>query len=280
MSLQPPKATPDPFDPRIHRLKPHPGQKKTAQKLLQLLKESEIRLSHLHHDPRVQDPYSLRCMPQVHGAVKDALVHALRTLETEINSITDNPLILVAQGNLLSGGNFHGQALAFALDFTAIALTALGLISERRIAQMIRRDGKILPSFLTKNPGLESGWMMAQVTAAALASENKVLAHPASVDTIPTSGGQEDHVNMGMTAALKLKQICKNTSAILAIELLTSAHAVEFHLPLRPGKGVEQARRQIRELVPRLERDHSLSQAIETIQNEIRKGTFTTPPEN
>lgn len=268
-SLEALKGTPVPFDERLQKLKPHEGQVLAARRLRALMSGSEIRRSHLKGDSRVQDPYSLRCIPQVYGPVWEILSFARRLLETEMNSVTDNPVVL-NDLSVLSGGNFHGQALSFAFDFAAISLTAMGNMSERRIFQLISGADKILPPFLAENPGLESGWMIAQVAAAALASENKILAHPASADSIPTSGNKEDFVSMGMTAALKLKRVTANVSRIAAIESLAAARGLEFHSPLRPGKGVREYVEFLRSLAPRRKGDFSLSGDIEKVSRVIR----------
>jgi histidine ammonia-lyase len=218
MTLEALKGTPTPFDERIHALRPHAGQMAAAAHLRALLAESEIRESHRENDPRVQDAYCLRCMPQVHGAVRDALGHARATLEIETGAATDNPLVF-AEGEILSGGNFHGAPLALQLDAAAIAMTTLMGIGERRIDRLVNPDiNEGLPPFLSKTPGVSSGFMIAHIVAAALLNEAKVLAHPASADSVPTSGGKEDHVSMGMTAALKFRQV-ENAERLLAIEL-------------------------------------------------------------
>ncbi|MEW6543690.1 MAG: histidine ammonia-lyase [Nitrospirota bacterium] len=275
LSLEALMGTPVAFDQRIHRLRPYLGQAAVAANLRALVRDSEIRASHLSC-PRVQDAYSLRCMPQVHGAVRDALDHVRATLSTEINSVTDNPLVFADRNEVLSGGNFHGQPLGLVLDYLAIAMTELASIAERRIERLINPEYGDLPPFLSPHPGLNSGFMIAQVTAAALASENKVLSHPASVDSIPTSGNREDHVSMGMGSALKLKQILTNTEHILAIELLCAAQGVEFHRPLRPGAGSVGAMKLIRRLVPRLEGDRPLAPDIEKIRTLVADGAFST----
>ncbi len=274
LSLEALKGTPVAFDPRIHRLRPHRGQSLVAANLRRLVSESRIRKSHLYC-PRVQDAYSLRCMPQVHGAVRDALDHVRGTFQIEMNSVTDNPIVFVDRSEVLSGGNFHGQPLGLTLDYLAMAMTELASISERRIERLINPEYGDLPPFLSPDPGLHSGFMLAQVTAAALASENKVLSHPASVDSIPTSGNQEDHVSMGMTAALKLKQILANTERILAIELLCAAQGVEFHRPLQPGVGTRRAARLIRERVAPLTADRVLAPDIERIRELVAEGRFS-----
>ena len=248
------------FDARIHEARPHRGQVATAANLRKMLEGSEIRRSHADCN-RVQDAYSLRCIPQVHGAVRDTLAHCREVFETEINSAVDNPLVFVkdsdkAEGDVISGGNFHGEPLAFALDFLAIALSALAGISERRIERMVNpalNEG--LPAFLAPGAGLNSGFMMPQVTAAALVSENKVFAHPASVDSITTSGNKEDYVSMGMTAALKLKRVVDNTRNVLAIEAMAAAQAVEFLAPLKTSKRLQSAQSAIRAVSPAMDKD-------------------------
>ena len=248
------------FDERIHQARPHRGQLTTAANLRKMLEGSEIR--HSHADcKRVQDAYSLRCIPQVHGAVRDTLVHCREVFETEINSAVDNPLVFVkdakaAEGDVISGGNFHGQPLAFALDFLAIALSALAGISERRIERLVNPTlNEGLPPFLAPGAGLNSGFMMPQVTAAALVSENKVLAHPASVDSITTSGNKEDYVSMGMTSALKLRRIVENTRSVLAIEAMAAAQAVEFLAPLKTSKRLQAAQAAVRAVSPPIDKD-------------------------
>lgn len=252
MSLEALRGTATAFRPEVHAMRPHPGQIEVARHLTELLAESEIAESHrsAEKDPRVQDAYSLRCMPQVHGAVRDTIAHVRRVLEIEINSATDNPLVLET-GEVVSAGNFHGEPVAMAADFLAIVLCELASISERRIERLVNADlSDGLPMFLAKTPGIESGLMMAQITAASLVSENKVYAHPASVDTIPTDANREDHVSMGMAAALKLEQILENVESVLAIELFTAAQGLEFLKPLRPARKVEEARQKLRARVP------------------------------
>ncbi len=274
MSLEALLGTPVAFDPRIQEARPHPGQRQAAEHLRALLTNSEIRESHLVGDTRVQDAYSLRCMPQVHGAVRGALAHAREVLEIESGSGTDNPLVF-ENGDVLSGGNFHGAPLAYALDYAAIAVTDLMNIGERRIDRLINPDiNEHLPAFLTDHPGACSGFMIPHVTAVALLNEAKVLAHPASVDNLPTSGGKEDHVSMGMTAALKFRQIVENAEHVLAIELLAAAQGLEFRKPLRPGAGVEEAYRRIRRIVPKLTEDRPMCGEIEEVAQAIRQGMF------
>ncbi|MFH2203308.1 MAG: histidine ammonia-lyase [Elusimicrobiota bacterium] len=266
-SLEAIQGTPVPYDARLSRVKAHPGQVKTAARMRRLLAHSEIRESHRDDDERVQDPYSLRCIPQVHGAVIDALEAGRRTVEIEMGSVTDNPLIFGKE--LLSGGNFHGQALSLAFDGAAQAMTVLGGISERRIFQVVSQGGPGLPAFLAGNPGLESGFMIPQVTAAALVSENKTLAHPASSDSVPTSANKEDFVSMGMWAALKLGLIIENTAHVISIELLAATQGLEFHKPLRPGRGVAELYRRLRRHVKPLRGDEPLAERIETTQRLI-----------
>ncbi|MBI3549617.1 MAG: histidine ammonia-lyase [Elusimicrobia bacterium] len=271
MSLEAIKGTPVPYERAIVELKPHPGQLWAAKTLRSLLHDSEIRESHREGDPRVQDPYSLRCIPQVHGAVRDALAHAAETVRVEMASVTDNPVVVGSR--VISGGNFHGQALAFVFDYAAIALCSLASMSERRIAQLVS-GVHALPPFLAENPGLESGFMIPQVVAAALASENKGLAHPASVDSIPTSAEKEDFVSMGMGAALKLSKIIEHVSHVVAIEFLAAGKGVEMHAPLKPGTGVAGALGRLRAVAPRLEGDASLHASIEAVSAAVLAGDF------
>ncbi len=275
MSLEALKGTPAAFDARIHEARPHPGQQAAAKHLLDLLGDSEIRQSHLANDPRVQDAYSLRCMPQVHGAVRGALDHCENVLKIESASATDNPLVFADNGDVLSGGNFHGAPLALALDYAAIAVTDMMSISERRTDRLVNPDlSEGLPAFLTPHAGTHSGFMILHVAAVALLNEAKVLAHPASVDNLPTSGGKEDHVSMGMTAALKLRGIVDNAEHLLAIELLAAAEGLEFRRPLKAGIGVERAYERIRKISPAVEEDRSLSSDIARVAAAIREGVF------
>jgi len=275
MTLEALRGTPVAFDERIHAVRAHPGQILVATHLRELLSESEIRRSHLENDPRVQDAYSLRCMPQVHGAVRGALTHARETVEIETGSATDNPLVFSDTGEVLSGGNFHGAPLALAFDYAAIALTDLISITERRIDRLVNPDAnEDLPPFLTQHAGTSSGFMMLQVTAAALLNEARILAHPASIDNVPTDGGKEDHVSMGMTAATKLRSIVEIAELSTAIELITAAEALENRAPLVPGRGVKQAYEIIRQYVPRLTSDRSMSAEIEKISEVISSGWF------
>jgi len=275
MTLEALRGTPVAFDERIHAARPHAGQVAVAAHLRELLSDSEIRKSHIENDPRVQDAYSLRCMPQVHGAVRDALDHVRETLERESGSATDNPLVFSDTGEVLSGGNFHGAPVALVLDYAAIALTDLMSITERRIDRLVNPDtNDNLPPFLTTQPGISSGFMMLQVTAVALLSEAKVLAHPASIDNVPTDGGKEDHVSMGMTSATKLRAIVDVAEMTTAIELMTAAQALDFRKPLSPGRGVKHAYEAIRSAVLPVTSDRAMSADIETIIELIKTGTF------
>jgi histidine ammonia-lyase len=274
MTLEALRGTPVAFDERIHAARPQAGQRASARHLRELLQGSEIRESHLNNDPRVQDAYSLRCIPQVHGAVRAALHHAREIVEVESGSATDNPLVFSAD-EILSGGNFHGAPLALTFDSAAIALTTLMSIGERRIDRLVNPDlNEGLPPFLSPHAGTSSGFMIAQVCAAALLNEARVLAHPASVDNVPTSGGKEDHVSMGMTSALKFRQIVENAENVLAIEVLAAAEGLDFRAPLRSSGPIERARQRIRALAPRVIEDRSLSPDIERIAAAIRAGEF------
>ena len=267
-----------PFDPRVHRLRPHPGQIATARNVRQLLEGSAILPSHKDSDHKVQDPYSLRCVPQVHGACRDGLTFARQVCERELNAVTDNPILFPDGGDVLSAGNFHGQHVALAADVAAMSIAELASISERRIEQMVNPDLSNLPAFLAREPGLNSGFMMAQTTAAALVSENKTLAHPASVDSIPTSANQEDHVSMGLWAARKCRDILKNTRNVLAIEFIAAAQALDFQ-DLLPGKGVEAARDTVRAKIAHLERDRYLAHDILAANNMLESGEVLTAVE-
>jgi histidine ammonia-lyase len=274
MTLDALRGTPVAFDERIQAARPHAGQQASAEHLRELVQGSEIRESHLKNDPRVQDAYSLRCIPQVHGAVRAALRHAREAVEVESGSATDNPLVFPG-GDILSGGNFHGAPLALTFDYSAIALTTLMSIAERRIDRLVNPDlNEGLPPFLSPHAGTSSGFMIAQVCAASLLSEARVLAHPASVDNVPTSGGKEDHVSMGMTSALKLRQIVENAENVLAIELLAAAEGLDFRAPLRSSQPMERARELIRSMAPRVTQDRALSPDIERIAAAIRAGEF------
>lgn len=272
VSLESLRGTPDAFDEAIQRARPQPGQVESASRLRALLADSEIRESHRSDDPRVQDAYSLRCMPQVHGAARQGLAYVRQVLEVEANSATDNPLIFAEQGRVLSGGNFHGQPVAQVLDLLAIVCADLAAISERRLARLVDPALSGLPAFLAEDPGVNSGLMLAQIAAAALVNEAKLRANPASVDTIPTDANKEDHVSMGMAAALKAREAVKLLETVLALELLAGAQALEFLAPLRPGRGVAAAHSLIRERVPPLGRDRVLWPDIEAVENLIRDG--------
>jgi histidine ammonia-lyase len=277
MSLDALHGTDVAFDARIHDARPHAGQTQVAANLRRLLDGSEIRESHKDCG-RVQDAYSLRCIPQVHGAVRDTLAFCRRTFEIEMNSAVDNPLVFVkshGEGDIISGGNFHGQPLAFALDYMAIALSSIAGISERRIERLVNpalNEG--LPPFLAPDAGLNSGFMMPQVTAAALASENKGLAHPASVDSITTSGNKEDYVSMGMAAAIKLKRVIANTTNVLAIEACAAAQALDFLAPLKSSQPLQKAHAAIRSVSPKIEHDRVFAEDFAKLAELIRAGAL------
>ncbi|MEO5588835.1 MAG: histidine ammonia-lyase [Gemmatimonadaceae bacterium] len=274
MSLEALMGTPVAFDPRIHDARGQTGQSQSAALLRDILDGSEIRESHRHGDPRVQDPYCLRCMPQVHGPVKDALDWIEAIVSRELNAATDNPLVF-ENGETLSGGNFHGQAVGLALDVLAIVMTNLATIAERRIDRLVHPDfNQGLPAFLVNDAGLNSGFMMAQVTAASLASECKVLSHPATVDTIPTDGNREDVVPMSMGAAWKARRVIENVRNVLAIELMCAAQGLDFRLPLKAGRHAAAARDTVRELVAPLDRDRALTADIGALASAIADGRF------
>jgi histidine ammonia-lyase len=277
MSLEALLGTPVAFDARIQDARGQLGQAASAACLRELLGDSEIRESHRTNDPRVQDAYALRCMPRVHGPALDALDFAASIIGRELNAATDNPLVF-ENGDLLSGGNFHGQSVAMVLDFLAIALTNLATISERRIDRLVHPDlNQGLPPFLTRDAGVNSGFMMAQVTAASLASECKVLSHPASVDTIPTDGSKEDVVPMAMAAAWKLRRVVRNVRYVLAIELMCAAQGIDYRAPLKPGRGVARGHAAVRRLVAPLERDRVLSPDIERLAAAIAADELASP---
>ncbi len=274
MSLEGLMGTPAAFDERIHDARGQVGQRESAAILRELLAESEIRESHRTGDPRVQDAYSLRCMPQVHGPVLDALRFAESLVGREINAGTDNPLVF-DDGTIVSGGNFHGQAVALALDVLAIALTNLAVIAERRIDRLVNPDlNQGLPPFLTRDAGVSSGFMIAQVTAAAVTSECKVLAHPSSVDSIPTDGNKEDVVPMAMGAAWKLRRVLDNVRHVLAIELMCAAQAIELRAPLHPAVRVRRALAVVRSRVAPLVEDRVLSGDMSALAAAIAAGDF------
>jgi histidine ammonia-lyase len=268
MSLEALQGSIKPFDERIQQIRPYKGQQEVGRNVRELLVNSEILESH-RHCGKVQDPYCLRCVPQVHGAGRDGLRYCREMVETEMNSVTDNPLVF-ENGDIISGGNFHGQPLALALDHAKIALAEFASISERRTYLLLEgHDG--LPELLMEETGINSGFMIPQYTAASLVSENKVLCHPSSVDSIPTSLGQEDHVSMGSISALKLLEVYQNVEQVLAIELFTAAQALDFRKPLRPGRGVEIAHKFVRDAIPHATTDHyfkdDINKAVELLQN-------------
>ncbi len=279
MSFEALKGSSRPFDKKISEVRLHPGQMACSKNLLRLLRNSEIIPSHKNCS-KVQDAYTLRCMPQVFGSVHDALRSIRNAIEIEVNSASDNPLIFPKEREMISGGNFHGQPIAMQLDYMGLAMTVLGNFSERRISRLL--DGQLsgLPPFLVEESGLNSGMMMLQCTAAALASENKVLSHPSSSDSIPTSANQEDFVSMGMSAALKARKILSNVEYIVSIEYITSAQGLEFLKPLRPGNGVHTAYKEIRKHVPKLGKDRVLSYDAEKVYDVIHDGGIVRAVEN
>lgn len=272
LSVEALKGTDRAYDERLHAVRPHPGQMRVAANMRRLIAGSEIRESHRHNDDRVQDAYSLRCIPQIHGASRDAIDYVGRVLAIEINSATDNPLIFVEGNEPIEGGNFHGQPLALALDFLAIAVAELANVSERRTERMVNGALSRLPRFLTSVGGLNSGYMIAQYTAASIVSENKVLAHPASVDSIPTSANQEDHNSMGSIAAQKALRVVNNLAPVLAIEYLCAVQGIDFHHPLKPGRAGQIACQILRQTVPHLEGDRVLWEEIEGAQGILERG--------
>lgn len=275
MSVEALKGTDRAFDPRLHEARPHPGQIHVASNLRRLMEGSEIRESHRFNDDRVQDAYSLRCIPQIHGASRDAIDYVRRVLEIEINSATDNPLVFPdgsGGGEPIEGGNFHGQPLALALDFLAIAASELANVSERRTERLVNGALSRLPRFLTTSGGINSGYMIAQYTAASIVSENKVLSHPASVDSIPTSANQEDHNSMGSIAAQKAWRISSNLASVLAIEYLCAAQGIDFQAPLRPGRAVGRAVDLLRRYVPHLDEDRVIFNDIEEARTLVESG--------
>jgi histidine ammonia-lyase len=281
MALEALMGTPAAFDARIHRARPHAGQIAAAEHLLALLEGSEIREAHRDHDSRVQDAYCLRCMPQVHGAVRGVLEHVRGVLEIEAGSATDNPLVFpedstkAQEGAVISGGNFHGAPLAYAFDYAAIGMTDLASIIERRIDRLLNPDiNEGLPAFLSPDPGLSSGFMIAQIVAAALINECQVLSHPSSTGSIPTDGGKEDHVSMGMTGAIKLRQVVEHAERIVGIELMCAAQGLEFRRPLKSGREIERAYAAVRGVVARLEQDRVLATDIDALAAAVRAGVF------
>jgi histidine ammonia-lyase len=281
MSIEGLLGTDRPFQRRLHELRPHPGQLASADNLRELLAGSPILASHRHSDHAIQDAYSLRCAPQVHGACRDVVAFARQVIERELGSVTDNPVVFADSGDVVSVGNFHGEPLAFVLDFLAIALAELADVSERRVDRLL--DPALnhdLPPFLTEDPGLNSGLMLTQYTAAALVSECKVLAHPASVDSIPTSGNQEDHVSMGWTAGLKLRRVLANVRRTIAIEALCAAQAVDMRSPLRPGRAVAAVMERLRRDVPRLEHDRYLAPDMAAVERLVANGELVAAAES
>jgi len=267
-----------PFDSRLAELKGHAGHARTSRNFQLLLADSEVMASHAECD-RVQDPYSLRCIPQVHGAFKHALAHVADVLGTEVNSVTDNPILFPDTGEVISAGQFHGQPVSMVLDYLSLSLCTLANISERRVEQLVNPDLSNLPAFLTPKPGLNSGFMIAQVSAASLASENKSLVHPASVDSVPTSANQEDHVSMGVTAARKAARILKNVERVLAIELLCAAQGREFHADLRAGNGARAVYYCLRERVKRVYDDRYMKPDIEAAAELLASGELVAAAE-
>ncbi|MFK7742904.1 MAG: histidine ammonia-lyase [Planctomycetota bacterium] len=281
MTVEALRGSESPFDPRVHEVRPHEGQRATAANLRSLLEASEIMVSHQKCE-KVQDAYSLRCAPQVHGAAKDGVRYALDVLVTEANSVTDNPLVFKGRrgkSDIISAGNFHGQPVSQAMDFLAIAVSTLANISERRIEQLVNPDISGLPPFLAKNPGVESGFMIPQVVAASLASENKTFSHPASVDTIPTSANREDHVSMGVTAARHAQRCVENTAKVLGIEVLCAAQGLDLGEKLKPGAGVDAAYRALRKRVAGLDGDRFLAPDLAEAERCVRDGTLVAAVE-
>ncbi len=274
LSVDAARGSDAPFDARIHAVRGQPGQIAAAAIYRELVAGSAIRASHLVGDERVQDPYSLRCQPQVMGAVMDLVANAGRTLLIEANAVTDNPLLFEG-GTIISGGNFHAEPVAFAADTLALAIAEIGALAERRIALLIDANLSGLPAFLVREPGVNSGFMIAHVTAAALASENKSLAHPASVDSLPTSANQEDHVSMATFAARRLDQMAHNTAVIVAIELLAAAQGIEFHRPLRSSEHLEHVHAQLRARVPAFEHDRFFAPDIEAARRMVVDGELS-----
>ncbi len=268
------RATDKAFFDKIHQLRPYPGQIAVAKNILSLIKNSEIRKSHLENDPRIQDAYSIRCVPQIHGASRDAIEYVTKQVGIEINSVNDNPIIFPETEEHIEGGNFHGQPIALSMDFMSIALSELANVSERRIERMVNGNLSGLPRFLAVDGGLHSGLMIAQYTAASIVSENKVLAHPASVDSIPTSANQEDHNSMGSIAAQKCYRIMHNLENVLAIELMTAAQAVEFLKPLKCGEGTSIAYKEIRKIVKPLVKDRILYDDIKKILRLVKDNSL------
>ncbi len=278
MSLEALKGTPEAFAERVHEARPHPGQIESARVLRRLMEGSEIRESHRHGDPRVQDAYALRCMPQVHGAGRSGLSYAREVLTREVNAATDNPLVFPDSGDVVSAGNFHAQVVSQVLDLMCMVIADLAAISERRLERLLNPDLSGLPAFLAPEPGIHSGYMILQVTVVDLLAELRTLAHPASVDSVPTSAGQEDHVAMGMTAARKARRAAALLETVVAAELMAAAQGLEFRLPLEPGRGVKKAYERVRELVAPLSGDRSPAAGLKSLTERVRAGGFVMPP--
>jgi histidine ammonia-lyase len=274
MSLEALMGTPDAFREEVHAARPHPGQVESARNLRDLLADSQIRESHRHGDPRVQDAYALRCMPQVHGAARSAFGYVRGILECEVNAATDNPLVFPESNAVVSAGNFHAQIVAQALDLLCIAVADLASISERRLERLLNPDLSGLPAFLSPEPGIHSGLMILQVTVVDMLAELRVLAHPASVDSVPTSAGQEDHVSMGLAAARKARRAVELLETVTAAELLAAAQGLEFRRPLRPAIAIDRIHRSLREKVPPLDRDRPPAPDLELVRQGVRAGEF------
>jgi histidine ammonia-lyase len=275
MSVDAAAGSDAPFDERIHALRGQPGQIEVARAMRNLMADSEIRRSHLEDDERVQDAYSLRCQPQVMGAALDLLRYAGGVIEREINAVSDNPLVFAETGEIISGGNFHAEPVAMAADAIAIAIAEIGALSERRIALLTDSRMSGLPAFLVPEPGLNSGFMIAHVTAAALASENKTLAHPASVDSLPTSANQEDHVSMATFAARRLAEMAENTATIVGIELLAAAQGIDLRRPLKSSPGLEQAKAQLRDVAAFWDQDRAMAPDIAAAKSLVQSGRLS-----
>ena len=274
MSLEALMGTPEAFQSEVHEARPHPGQIETAQRLRSLMAGSEIRESHRHGDPRVQDAYALRCMPQIHGAARSGLTYVREVLEREVNSATDNPLVFPESRTVISAGNFHAQVVAQVLDLMCMVVADLASVSERRLERLLNPDLSGLPAFLAPEPGIQSGYMILQITVVDLLAELRVLAHPASVDSVPTSAGQEDHVSMGLAAARKARRAAEILDTVVAAELLAAAQGLEFRRPLKPGRGVARARDLLREAVPALEEDRSPAPDLTQVARMVQEGRF------
>jgi histidine ammonia-lyase len=274
MSVDAAAGSDAPFDPRIHELRGQPGQIEVARCLRELMAGSEIRRSHLVGDERVQDAYSLRCQPQVMGACLDQLRYAAGVIGREINAVSDNPLVFAETDEIVSGGNFHAEPVALAADAIAVAIAEIGALSERRVALLTDSRMSGLPAFLVAEPGLNSGFMIAHVTAAALASENKSLAHPASVDSLPTSANQEDHVSMATFAARRLAEMAENTATIVAIELLAAAQGIDLRRPLTSSPALEAAKAEVRAVAAHWDKDRAMAADIAAAKALVRAGAF------